>query len=625
MFNWGELFNLIHMKSIIALLALSIISFGALCQSNVSNSKELPGKASPFTAVDWENNEPLVKFEEEWYRFLALDTLSKEKILNFCKTEYGEKWQKRFSEDLVEVLRAMSYNPKKEVKLKLKKNGEIYDLTGTLSGENRQKIRKYNDAKKKRIEATKKIAKQDAVKDLVKLQTLLETNASYLNLTGFDYKKEIDNIRASLPDSVLIRDYGFSIQKLIGELGDRHARVRGFGSSIDGFLPFAVAPYRDKVVALMSNSNEEGYKFYINNYPYLKEINKILINEYIDKIAWQDKHAPQDAKFHRGVREIGRIGLQYYKLKGLTPDSISYTFTNGKQDTSLILPLSEKRTTWNDGCDNYYPTLWKSIQNKEYDQLFETEKNNVGYIRLPSMLDLEGHSKLFELLKTKMDDFKLTKALIIDIRYNGGGTRDLLMKLAPYFISPESEPWVANLAKIRSDQQISEDMESMRGRFLYNYNSEFITDEDRRSIDTFLTTFKTNWNYDKKRYSDYFFMVLSYEKGKDHYYYNRPIYVLMNERCFSAASVFASALKGLPNVTLVGVNTDGSSGRSQNYYLGNSKIRVKLSSMISFQRNGKTLDTHGTEPDIILKTDMRQILGNSDTQLEKLLEIINNN
>lgn len=118
-------------------------------------------------------------------------------------------------------------------------------------------------------------------------------------------------------------------------------------------------------------------------------------------------------------------------------------------------------------------------------------------------------------------------------------------------------------------------------------------------------------------------MVLSHKKETNHYYYSKPVYILMNERSFSAASVFASALKGLPNITLAGINTDGSSGRSENNYLENSRINIKLSSMISFQRNGKTLDTNGTEPDIVLNTDLEQILGNRDTQLTALLAIIN--
>lgn len=33
-------------------------------------------KASPFTAVKWENDQPVVQFENEWYHFEKLDTLT---------------------------------------------------------------------------------------------------------------------------------------------------------------------------------------------------------------------------------------------------------------------------------------------------------------------------------------------------------------------------------------------------------------------------------------------------------------------------------------------------------------------------------------------------------------------
>jgi C-terminal processing protease CtpA/Prc len=589
---------------------------GSFCQSELDN---VPDKASPFTAVGWENEEPSVKFEGVWYGFVALDTLSKARILNFCKSEYGDKWQKRFSEDLVEVLREMNHYPKKEVSLTLEVVGDTLHKVGVLLPANRQSVREYNLAELKRLAAFKKISKKCALKDLAQLQILLKRNASYLGLTGFDYKSGIATIKASIQDSILVRDFGFAIQKLIGELGDRHARVRGFSSGLEGFLPFVVAPLEKKVVALQSNKDGVGYRFFQSDFPYLKSIDGVLVNEFISSINWQDKYAPEAARLHRGVREIRQIGQQYYKLKGHVPDAIAYTFTNGKQDTTIVLSHSKKMNVWDDVSDNYSSLLEESIEDETYDALFELKENNVGYIRLPDMLDAEEDPKLFDLLTTKMEDFKETKALVIDIRYNGGGTRDLLMKLAPYFISPSSDPWVANVAKIRSDGKISRDDESMQERYLYSYSSDSFTGRDRSAIDAFLSGFNATWKYDESKYSESFFMVLSHEKGKNHYYYNKPIYILMNEGSFSAASVFASALKGLPNITLAGINTDGSSGRSQYYSLENSEIKVKLSSMISFQRNGNTLDTNGTEPDIVSSKDLEQVLGNRDTQLTELL------
>lgn len=74
---------------------------------------------------------------------------------------------------------------------------------------------------------------------------------------------------------------------------------------------------------------------------------------------------------------------------------------------------------------------------------------------------------------------------------------------------------------------------------------------------------------------------------------------------------------------ILGVTTDGSSGNSRKTYLKNSNIRVKVSTMISIQRNGKTLDGNGTEPDIYIPVEEKQILTGEDIQLKKLVAIIN--
>lgn len=81
----------------------------------------------------------------------------------------------------------------------------------------------------------------------------------------------------------------------------------------------------------------------------------------------------------------------------------------------------------------------------------------------------------------------------------------------------------------------------------------------------------------------------------------------------------------MPNIKVVGVNTDGSSGNSERFELPNSGFRGKISTMVSYQKNGKILDGIGTEPDIFIERSLDQILLKEDYQLNKLLEIINQN
>ena len=115
-----------------------------LSSSNAIAQKLQLEKASPFTAVKWEKEQPIVQFNNDWYVFEALDHLSKKEVLNFCKKTYGNKWQKRFSEDLVEVLKGLNYMPEKQVKLKLANRGISNEYIGTFSSENRLSCLNYN-------------------------------------------------------------------------------------------------------------------------------------------------------------------------------------------------------------------------------------------------------------------------------------------------------------------------------------------------------------------------------------------------------------------------------------------------------------------------------------------------
>ncbi|WP_316843454.1 hypothetical protein [Pedobacter psychrodurus] len=101
-------------------------------------------KASPFTAVKWDDEKPIVQFNDEWFALEKLDKYSTKEILDFCKQNFGDKWQKRFSEDLVAVLKQMGASPEETVKLILSKETKTKTVTGTYTFKNRQRVFAYN-------------------------------------------------------------------------------------------------------------------------------------------------------------------------------------------------------------------------------------------------------------------------------------------------------------------------------------------------------------------------------------------------------------------------------------------------------------------------------------------------
>ncbi len=78
-----------------------------------------PPKRSPFTAVRFENEQVIVDYDGQTYQWLELNGIKVADIVASSKKQFGEQWQKRISEDLVELLWGMGHKPGNMVKLRL--------------------------------------------------------------------------------------------------------------------------------------------------------------------------------------------------------------------------------------------------------------------------------------------------------------------------------------------------------------------------------------------------------------------------------------------------------------------------------------------------------------------------
>ena len=74
-------------------------------------------KKSPFAAVRWQDDQPEVKLDDEWFKLVSLNELPVADIVSFSQQTYENQWQQRFEEDLVEVLTRMEHPPADTVKL----------------------------------------------------------------------------------------------------------------------------------------------------------------------------------------------------------------------------------------------------------------------------------------------------------------------------------------------------------------------------------------------------------------------------------------------------------------------------------------------------------------------------
>jgi CubicO group peptidase (beta-lactamase class C family) len=98
-----------------ALCAVVLLSLGiaGIC----FESRDDYPKKSPFAAVRWQEAKPEIQVGGEWFKLVSLNDLPVAEILAFSQRTYREKWQKRFEEDLVELLTRMGHPPQDNVKL----------------------------------------------------------------------------------------------------------------------------------------------------------------------------------------------------------------------------------------------------------------------------------------------------------------------------------------------------------------------------------------------------------------------------------------------------------------------------------------------------------------------------
>src|SRR5436309_205476 len=96
---------------------------------------------SPFHGVRWNEATPQVQVNDVWYDLISLNDLSTDQLLAWCRELDAKDWQKRFEEDLPEVLVREGHDPGTSVKLNLKQldSGEEKVLEKVeMSAENRR-------------------------------------------------------------------------------------------------------------------------------------------------------------------------------------------------------------------------------------------------------------------------------------------------------------------------------------------------------------------------------------------------------------------------------------------------------------------------------------------------------
>jgi hypothetical protein len=451
------------------------------------------------------------------------------------------------------------------------------------------------------------LSRQEAEQDLDELEWLLENRYSYLMRKGVDYKAALDSIRGSLDSGINRSSFGYQLGKLIALFGDGHSRVASSSvrpkSLCSMFLPFLVEESDGGFVAFKPDRSA----FIDPNFPFLRGVDGLPVSTWLKAAGqWVARGSPQYQRYHtiRNLRYVecfrkelglGRSGSIQVELESV----------DGSSTRRIKLPLAKKCPVY-----GFWPRPEAEIKSLK-DVRVESRilQGDIGYLRILVMLD---RPEFLEGLVEAMNHFKDTDGLIIDIRSNGGGSRAPLRVLFPFFMTEDEPPKVLNIAAYRLGHR----KDILDARWLYPEDWKGWSSAERAAIKKAAKTFEPEWNPPQNEFSDWHYFVIGPTPKPKHYHYDRPVIILMNTTNFSASDIFLGAFRGWRNVTLMGTASGGGSGRYQRYRLHHSLINIGLSSMASFQPNGKLYDGNGIQPDVIIEPIPTDFIRKTDSVLQ---------
>lgn len=224
-----------------------------------------------------------------------------------------------------------------------------------------------------------------------------------------------------------------------------------------------------------------------------------------------------------------------------------------------------------DYAPNYYQHVIDDYLGTDYyiagGVRYKILEDNIGYMQCTSFSSSIGESNLDHIINR----LSICNGIIIDIRENGGGLLTNSDRLASRFVNEKT---------------------------LVGYIQH-----------------KTG-----KGHNDFSDPYARHIEPNGRLRYQKPVILLTNRSCYSAANDFVNAMRYCPNVIIVGDKTGGGSGLPFHSELPNGwSVRFSASPMLNAE---KEHIESGIDPDIPLQMDMEEMYKGIDTYIEVARNLI---
>jgi hypothetical protein len=445
------------------------------------------------------------------------------------------------------------------------------------------------------------IARAAAQADLDTLRAVVHRYSAYRLLNGYPFDRHIDSLKARLPDSVPLREMWQSVQALIGRLQDAHSNVpmpaAVRAAAPQGELPFMLTSVDDAAIALMPC----GCALFVPGYPRVVAINGVAIDSLMRIAGFRFRgHSPQRFRL-RALNALTQIEDVLARGGTAARTALTVRLSGNRGDTTVRVAMVPRRSSTPSP-----PSVTAGVSGP------------IAILRIPLMVDRAdtlGGDIGYQMVRAAMESrsFRASRALIIDVRGNDGGTRHIMEYLVPYFIRA---PLVYNVAVVRADTN------GVGDRSLVSPDDTTQPPAVRTALREALAAFKPRWDYSVDNFLPQRFGAVLLPAEPSLNMSDRPVVVLMDEGSFSATDIFLGAMSLAPNVTLMGVPSGGGSGRSRGFDLPNSRVRVIISTMASFRPDGQFYDGVGIAPDIVVPRTLDGVANGRDTQMAEAVRFL---
>lgn len=551
-------------------------------------------RLAPYADITWPGGEPPVPrvlFDDEWFHLVAIEGVTVREIVAFARDVYGDAWQKRFDEDLVEVLTRMGimgHPPPDSVDLRLQGAHGGREIAAPLTAVNRALIMRAKRMREREAARPERLDAAAALEDIDVFEAGLRRQFAYLEANDVPLDSALAALRERVAGGIVTDSFGVELQGVIALFIDGHAAITGHDLPT-GYLPFLVdaadggfVAYREDRRGLLDAAHP--YLVAIDGRPlpdWFAAADPYIVRGSTQYVGWQRRRLLRNIQFLRSELGIART------------DSLTVALADADGSTvERTLPVAAERPLYGD---------WPRTQSGRLD-------GDIGYLRIAAMDD-----QAVDAIRTWLPRFEDTRGLIIDVRGNGGGSRDALLELSRWLPGIADGPRVANIAAYRLDPEFDED--HLEARYMYRERDPHWTSVERAAIAAARASFEPEWMPPEGQFSEWHYLVLAPDTtGRRPY--TAPVVVLQDEKGFSATDIFLGALADLKGVTLIGTASSGGSARSQRFELPNSLLTVRVASMVSFRPDGRLYDTRGIEPDVVVEPSPEYYVDGEDLALE---------